>query len=70
MAAQLSADGPMDDSMDEECPECGHETPHRVSVEILTESRREKNAQFSREPYRVAECRTCGHERIRRMNNA
>jgi transcription elongation factor Elf1 len=66
MAAHPSADN----SMDEECPECGHETTHTVSVRILTESRKEENTEFSREPYRIAECLVCGHEKTRRMNNA
>jgi hypothetical protein len=54
----------------EHCDECGLETLHEVSVQIRTESRKEKNAQFSREPYRVAECQRCGHRSSQRMNNA
>lgn len=59
-----------DNSMDEECPECDRVTTHNVSVQILTESLKDENAEFSREPYRVAECQVCGHEQTRRMNNA
>ena len=58
------------DEMSEECTECGHETPHEVSIELLTESGKEKNAEFSREPYRVATCQACGAEEVVRMNNA
>ena len=54
----------------EECDECGQQTPHDVSVEILTESRKRENAEFSREPYRVSECRICGQTSTTRMNNA
>lgn len=59
-----------DDGMSEECAECGRETPHEVSIKLLTESRKEKNAEFSREPYRVSVCRVCGAEKSVRMNNA
>jgi len=54
----------------ESCPTCGHDTPHEVSVEILTESTKRENAEFSREPYRVSECRICGTTTRLRMNNA
>lgn len=61
---------PNDDGMLEECTSCGHETPHDVSVRILTESSKRENAEFSREPYRVATCGVCGTEERTRMNNA
>jgi predicted RNA-binding Zn-ribbon protein involved in translation (DUF1610 family) len=54
----------------EPCPDCGAETPHEVRVEIRTESSKTENAEFSREPYRVSTCVSCGHESIQRMNNA
>lgn len=54
----------------EECAACGRETPHAVCVQIRTESVKEENAEFSREPYRVSECRVCGCEEVMRMNNA
>jgi len=54
----------------ESCPSCGRDTPHEVSVEILTESTERENAEFSREPYRVSECRICGTTTQLRMNNA
>jgi hypothetical protein len=56
--------------MHETCEECGRSTPHTVSVRILTESGKRQNAEFSREPYRVTECRVCGTTSTRRMNNA
>lgn len=59
-----------DDGMTEECEKCGRETPHEVSIELLTESTKEENAEFSREPYRVSTCRVCGTEMSVRMNNA
>ncbi|PSP98993.1 hypothetical protein BRC89_06310 [Halobacteriales archaeon QS_4_70_19] len=59
-----------DADMVEECTACDRETAHRVSVEIRTESTKTENAEFSREPYRVATCVACGEERTVRMNNA
>lgn len=56
--------------MTEDCSYCGRETPHEVSLEILTESRKPENAGFSREPYRVSECQVCGTRTVLRMNNA
>ncbi|MEF8821372.1 MAG: hypothetical protein V5A52_03780 [Halovenus sp.] len=63
----------IDDSiadMTEECSSCDRQTPHTVSVEILTESAKEENSEYSREPYRVSECLECGETTTRRMNNA
>jgi ribosomal protein L37AE/L43A len=54
----------------EDCADCGRETPHRVTVQILTESAKQQNAEFSREPYRVSTCRVCGATTETRMNNA
>ena len=58
------------DDLTEECDSCEQNTPHDVSVEILTESSKEENAEYSREPYRVSECRVCGSRTTIRMNNA
>ena len=59
-----------DERMAEKCEECNCETPHEVCIQLLTESKNETNAQFSREPYRVSTCRACGAEETVRMNNA
>lgn len=59
-----------DDTMREECSSCEQETPHVVSVKILTESTKAENAEFSREPYRVSVCSHCDAETMTRMNNA
>lgn len=59
-----------DDVMTEYCDACGPTTPHDVTIQLLTESKREENAEFSREPYRVSACRLCDVERFVRMNNA
>ena len=59
-----------DDRMAETCEECNRETPHEVRIQLLTESKKDNNAQFSREPYRVSTCRACGVEETVRMNNA
>ncbi|WP_336037074.1 hypothetical protein [Halobacterium yunchengense] len=59
------------DGIVEECGDCGCERSHDVSIELLTESDDDgENAAFSREPYRVAECRTCGATTTTRMNDA
>jgi hypothetical protein len=58
------------DGMTEHCDSCEMDTLHQVSVQIMTESRKEENSQFSREPYRVAECQRCGSRDTTRMNNA
>lgn len=65
MATSMNEEG-----MTEECPECARETPHEVSIQLLTESRKEENAEFSREPYRITECLVCGESNSQRMNNA
>jgi hypothetical protein len=62
---QLDADG-----VHETCEHCGQERPHEVSIELKTESSKEENAEFSREPYRVAECTVCSTTNRTRMNNA
>lgn len=54
----------------ETCEHCGQERPHEVSSKLRTESSTEENAEFSREPYRVAECTVCGMTTQTRMNNA
>jgi len=58
------------DGMTEACEECEMDTLHSVSVQIRTESRKDQNREFSREPYRVAECQRCGSRKSTRMNNA
>lgn len=58
------------DSVQESCQHCGSTTLHEVRVEIRTESDQAENAEFSREPYRVATCQDCGEETATRMNNA
>ncbi|UHH26799.1 DUF7835 family putative zinc beta-ribbon protein [Halobacterium noricense] len=57
------------DGITEECTACGREQPHSVTIDILTESDKDENASFSREPYRVAECQACGTTTKTRMNN-
>ncbi|MFC7078991.1 hypothetical protein [Halorussus caseinilyticus] len=52
------------------CDDCGESTPHDVSIEIQTESKKSENTEFSREPYRVTECLECGETTSKRMNNA
>ncbi|WP_227356775.1 DUF7835 family putative zinc beta-ribbon protein [Haladaptatus salinisoli] len=68
MTATKQKDG-FDDFV-EACDECGTDTPHQVEISILTENEASDNAEFSREPYRVATCRWCGETTAVRMNNA
>jgi|AntRauTorcE11898_2_1112593.scaffolds.fasta_scaffold39705_2 hypothetical protein len=58
------------DGLTEYCEACDSDTLHQVSVQILAESRKPENVEFSREPYRVAECQRCGERDSQRMNNA
>ncbi|WP_452166717.1 DUF7835 family putative zinc beta-ribbon protein [Halogranum rubrum] len=55
--------------LSEWCEPCGGETDHDVSLRIVTESKKPVNAQFSREPYRITTCLTCGANESTRMNN-
>ncbi|MGM0606360.1 MAG: hypothetical protein ACQETB_11915 [Halobacteriota archaeon] len=58
------------DTTMEFCSTCDRETLHEVRVEIRTESKKEENAAFSREPYRISRCVDCDVETTTRMNNA
>ncbi len=58
------------DSQVEWCEDCETDTPHDVEIKLVTESKREQNTEFSREPYRVSSCVVCGTEERLRMNNA
>ena len=58
------------DGLTEYCDDCDNETLHEVSVQMKTESTKTENAEFSREPYRVAECQRCGTRSSQRMNDA
>lgn len=52
------------------CTDCGEETPHAVIVELVAEGAADKHVAYSREPYRTATCRRCGHGTTQRMNNS
>jgi hypothetical protein len=54
----------------EYCAQCNRETLHSVSIQIRTESTKQQNTAFSREPYRVSECQECNTRESQRMNNA
>jgi hypothetical protein len=58
------------DGRTEHCDSCDTSTIHQVSVQLVTESTKKENSQFSREPYRVTECQQCGSRESMRMNNA
>ncbi|WP_459076986.1 DUF7835 family putative zinc beta-ribbon protein [Halolamina salina] len=52
------------------CDRCDRKTEHTVRIEVRTESQKEENIKFSREPYRVSTCSECGTKQVQRMNNA
>ena len=56
--------------VEEPCDNCATATPHDVNIKIRTESDKDENTEFSREPYRVTECLDCGETSSQRMNNA
>ncbi|WP_129117056.1 DUF7835 family putative zinc beta-ribbon protein [Halegenticoccus tardaugens] len=58
------------ETVEETCDRCGEPTEHVISIDLVTESDREQNEEYSREPYRVSECTECGETRKLRMNNA
>lgn len=62
--------GPARDTVIENCGPCAEPTPHDARIELRTESAKETNAQYSREPYRVARCTVCGETSVQRMNDA
>ena len=62
--------GPAFSAVVEECDDCDRETTHEISIKMRTENPDSENAEFSREPYRVAECTVCGDTSTERMNNA
>lgn len=66
----MSVQPPDVDGQTEKCEACDKDVPHEVRIEIVTESPDPENAQFSREPYRIATCNICGEEQMQRMNNA
>jgi len=66
----MASKNPQSEGVTEECSTCGHNQPHSVSIKLVTESDKDENASFSREPYRVTECQVCGETTKTRMNNA
>lgn len=64
-----ATDGPNATDIVEECDDCGEETAHDVAIQIRAESEQAENAQFSREPYRITECRSCGLTASERLND-
>ncbi|WP_436343880.1 DUF7835 family putative zinc beta-ribbon protein [Natronorubrum sp. FCH18a] len=66
----MATTGGVSNGMTEPCDVCETNTLHEVSIQLVTESMNEDNAQYSREPYRVRECTRCGNRDSQRMNNA
>lgn len=52
------------------CEHCDDETAHLVTIELRSESATGENTAYSREPYRLSECRQCGADAAIRMNDA
>lgn len=67
MAATGSPDDASTMSERRSCPVCHAQTPHEVWVEVVEEGEGD-NSQYSREPYRFAECSGCGRLTKTRMN--
>jgi hypothetical protein len=53
----------------EDCPACGRETAHSVSIELRHERPERSHTGYSREPYRVSVCDSCGATERLRMND-
>lgn len=66
MASEIHTD---QDTMTEYCEACGCETRHSVSITLIQESTKNSNTEFSREPYRISRCNSCGSTEQVRMNN-
>ncbi|NKE36518.1 MULTISPECIES: DUF7835 family putative zinc beta-ribbon protein [Natronococcus] len=58
------------DGITEYCDRCESDTVHSVTIQIRTESSKQENMEFSREPYRISTCNRCGTQQSQRMNNA
>lgn len=66
----MSSSRNSDAGISEYCQHCNRETTHSVQIQLRTESDEEnETAMYSREPYRVSECRSCGETDSVRMNN-
>lgn len=52
----------------EPCKPCGRETPHRVRLEVRSAKPTPESQVHAREPLRIATCRVCGEDSIRRMS--
>lgn len=66
----MSSSRRSDSGISEHCSHCNRETEHSVQIQLRTESDEDTDtAMYSREPYRVSECRTCGETEAVRMNN-
>lgn len=52
----------------EPCERCGQETPHRVRIEVRSNTPNPSPRSHNREPIRVATCGVCGNEATLRMS--
>lgn len=60
----------MGSQMAERCDVCETDQNHEVKIELMAESTRGGASVYSREPYRVTTCLTCGTTTQTRMNDA
>lgn len=67
-SAGVGESGDVDDVV-EWCEPCSSETPHSVSIQILSESDDPEKAAFSRQPYRQSRCLSCGEASSIRLND-
>jgi hypothetical protein len=59
-----------DETLREYCDHCEQKTPHTVQIELRCESEDGESEGFSREPYRLSECKRCEDTSSLRMNDA
>jgi len=64
------SEGVRSTTLKERCPTCGAVTPHAVTIEIREERPTGENREYSREPYRVTECLSCGAGTASRVRSA
>lgn len=56
------------DVIEEPCTNCRHETPHRVVIELRSESAATEDTRYGRQPYRISTCLRCGEELAGRVH--
>lgn len=58
------------DSMRERCATCDEVRAHEISIDLLVGSEDGADQNYSRDPYRIAECQVCGSTTKVRLTSA